>query len=61
MCEDLVEELGEHTGCLHARRVLGWFSKGMADAARFRDRAHQVSTLDEVRDLVGSYSRELAE
>lgn len=56
LCEGLADELGEHLGCLHARKVLGWFARGIPQAARFRELANGVSSLDDVRRLVARYS-----
>jgi len=54
LCEGLAEELGEHLGCLHARKALGWFGRGMPGAARFREQANRVSSLDDVRALIAT-------
>lgn len=61
LCEELVGELGERRGCLQARRTLSWFGRGMPEAAQFRERAHQVTTLTQVRDLLRAYGVPLAD
>jgi tRNA-dihydrouridine synthase len=56
LCEGLVADLGDRTGCLHARRALAHLASGLPGAARFRARAHSVSTLDDIRKLIAEYS-----
>lgn len=55
LCEGLIEELGERRGCLYARRTLGWLSRGMPDGARFRSRAHRISSAGDLRALLDAY------
>lgn len=55
LAEGLVHDLGPHVGVLYTRKFLGWFSKGMPEAARFRERAHRVGTLEDIRALLHEY------
>jgi tRNA-dihydrouridine synthase B len=41
---NLYEFYGEHTGLLMARKHLGWYSKGQANAADFRHSINQATT-----------------
>jgi nifR3 family TIM-barrel protein len=53
--ELLVEEEGERTGVLSMRKHLAWYTKGMPDSARLRDRLFAVETLAEVRAILLDY------
>jgi len=55
LCDALIEELGETVGCLRARGMLGFLGRGIPSAARFRERAHQVSSREEIHALVAEY------
>jgi tRNA-dihydrouridine synthase B len=57
LCEGLCEHYGEHTGVLHARSALSAMSKGFRDAARFRERAHRLRSLEEIRTLFREYGK----
>jgi tRNA-dihydrouridine synthase B len=50
-----VEELGERTGILTLRKQLTWYTKGMPDSARLRERLFATERLDEVRSLLMEY------
>ena len=43
----------EHIACLEARKHLSWYLKGVPHAASFRARFSQVTTLEELEELVG--------
>ncbi len=53
--ELLVEEEGERAGVLNMRKHLAWYTKGLPDSARLRDRLFGVETLAEVRAILTEY------
>jgi tRNA-dihydrouridine synthase B len=52
----LVEHLGPISGPLAARSALSALSRGIPAAARFRDRAHRLSSLEEILALLREYA-----
>jgi len=51
----MVEHYGEQTGIRMARKHLGWYSKGLPDAAAFRVQANRQETLAGVMGLMQHY------
>lgn len=51
----LVAEQGERTGVLNMRKHLAWYTKGMPESARLRERLFVVATLAEVRAILDEY------
>lgn len=50
-----VEELGEKTGILNMRKQLAWYTKGMRDSARLRERLFTTERLDEIKSILFDY------
>jgi tRNA-dihydrouridine synthase B len=50
-----VEEMGERTGILTLRKQLAWYTKGMPDSARLRERLFATESLDDVRSILSDY------
>ncbi len=49
------EEYGEERGIKKMRRYLGWYIKGMRQAALLRPRLFQVNTLKDIEDIFSEY------
>ncbi len=47
----IVENKGEKTGIREARKFVGWYLKGVHNAASFRNACGQLSSLDELLEL----------
>jgi tRNA-dihydrouridine synthase B len=50
-----VEDLGERQGILTLRKQLAWYTKGMPESARLRERLFATERLDEVRRVLLEY------
>lgn len=50
--ELVVKYKGEYMGMLQSRKQIAWYLKGFKDAAKFRNEAGRLSTLDEMYDLI---------
>lgn len=50
--ENLYEFYGEPLGARIARKHVSWYSKGQAQAARFRDHFNRLETADEQREAI---------
>ncbi len=59
LCEGLAEYHGPQLGVLHARSALGALARGMPQAARFRERAHRLGSLEEIHALLREYAEQL--
>ncbi len=53
--EDMLETYGEYAGLRIARKHMGWYSKGMVDAAEFRGAVNHASEASEVRRMVEGF------
>jgi len=51
----MIDHYGEHTGILMARKHLGWYSKGLKNAAEFRIAVNGKSTLNELITLINEF------
>ena len=49
---------GEWVTCLEARKHLGWYLKGMRGGTYWRQKATQVSTLEDIRSLTRDIKEE---
>ena len=49
---ELIELKGEHTAMQEMRRHAAWYTKGMPESARLRDRLCRVSTMMELEDIL---------
>ena len=54
-CRWLVEEVGEARGILECRKHVGWYLKGLPDAASLRMAANQAATLTEIEQALDRY------
>lgn len=61
LCAGLVESHGPQVGALVSRTALSGLSRGLPDGARFRERAHGVGSLEEIRALIREYTLALRE
>jgi len=56
----MIERYGERSGLLQMRKHLGWYLKGIRDAASLRERINHAPAADEVRQILEeARSREL--
>lgn len=53
--QDLVNEEGEKTGLLKARKHILWYSKGIKNSTEFRQKITRVNNLDEVNNLINQF------
>jgi tRNA-dihydrouridine synthase B len=58
--EDLYQFYGEITGVRLARKHIGWYTKGLAGSAAFRNGMHQLQTASEQRAAIDRFFDELA-
>lgn len=50
--EDMVSTFGDYAGLRIARKHIGWYSKGLPDAAEFRSAVNHAGEVQQVRDLM---------
>ncbi len=50
-----VEEFGERSGVLTVRKQLAWYTKGMPDGSKLRERIFTTTRLEEVRAMLHEY------
>jgi tRNA-dihydrouridine synthase B len=53
--ENLYEFYGNSLGVRIARKHVSWYSKGQAQAARFRDHFNRIETMEEQRDAIETF------
>lgn len=53
--ENLYEFYGKILGVRIARKHVSWYSKGQAQAARFRDHFNRIETMEEQRDAIETF------
>jgi tRNA-dihydrouridine synthase B len=58
--DELYRFYGERTGVGIARKHIGWYTKGLADSAAFRQRVFQIPTANEQRAAVDRFLSERA-
>jgi len=53
--EETAAYVGEAHACRLMRSRLGWFTKGMPHAAKFRESIKQISTGEQCRRMIAAY------
>jgi tRNA-dihydrouridine synthase len=53
--EILAEEVSERFSVLNMRKFFGWYSKGMAGGAEFRQQVFKANSMVEVRQIVNAH------
>ena len=56
---EIARRKGEELACHSLRNVMGWYMKGLRDAARLRNEINQLSTYDEIEGLLLDYVKGL--
>ncbi|NOY69646.1 MAG: hypothetical protein GXP53_09200, partial [Deltaproteobacteria bacterium] len=57
--DDAIKRYGEYRACRIMRSRLGWLSKGLANAARFREAIKRIESRDEALELIGNYEKRI--
>ncbi len=52
--EAVIEEKGEYAGIREMRKQVGWYLKGMHGSARFRNEINNMTSADEIRNILTS-------
>jgi len=55
----VLEYAGEDRGIREMRKHIGWYFKGLPDAARMRDRVNQLTEAETILSLLDEYERDL--